>query len=47
MLVAHACPYRCRFFGIPGLLRKNCQKTLEMAQGNVLILIKFFLAASG
>jgi hypothetical protein len=28
-------------------LRKNVRKTLGMAQGNVLILIKFLLAASG
>jgi hypothetical protein len=47
MLVAHACPYRFRSFGIAGLLRKTVRKTLEMAQGNVLILIKPLLAASG
>jgi len=35
------------FVGIAYLLQDNCQKTLDMAQENVLTIIKFLLSASG
>jgi hypothetical protein len=47
VLVARACSGRFRFFGIANVLQDNCQKTLDMAQGDVLILAKCFFATSG